>query len=167
MENVLPPGLELALDAVAFAVGADGKIVTDSHFVFFGSELRNNRQSISSDNAIVLDDSGDDISCQDDARISVNISLLHPAIMKLNFCIIIYKFQPYFGGSFSMVSDLYVRIVDKESGEEILRYDLSENFVNEDALVLCSLNRGHEGWEFVAIGAGSRGGAQALVDAYT
>jgi tellurium resistance protein TerD len=173
--NEEPGGPDFDLDAVAFAVGVDGKIVTDSHFVFYGSEMKSNRRPISSDKAILGaddDQSGGASDGGDDEQMSVNIALLHPDVTSIYFCVTINTWpnsrdRRTAGQHFGLIADSYMRIVNEESGEEILRYNLAETFKNEDAVVFGSLNKCDEGWEFVAVGEGYTGGLQTLVDTYT
>jgi tellurium resistance protein TerD len=130
---------------------------------------------ISSDGAIIgpLDDTtGGSSDDGDDEDLLVDIAKLHPSVEAIYFCATINTWpnardRRTIGQHFGMVDDSYMRIVNVESGEEIVRYNLAETFKNEDAVVFGSLNKCDEGWEFVAFGAGYTGGLQALVDTYT
>ena len=52
------------------------------------------------------------------------------------------------------------------NGEELLRFDLMEEFSIETALVVCELYRHNGEWKFNAVGAGYSGGLEALCHAY-
>lgn len=41
--------------------------------------------------------------------------------------------------NFGMVGNAYVRVVDEETGEELIRFDLSEDFSTETALVVAEI----------------------------
>lgn len=68
--------------------------------------------------------------------------------------------------NFGMVSNAYIRIVNAASNEEIIRYDLGEDFSIETAIVVGELYRHNGEWKFNAIGAGYQGGLAALCNDY-
>jgi tellurium resistance protein TerD len=59
-----------------------------------------------------------------------------------------------------------VRLVNVETKEEVLRYDLGEDFSTETAIIMAELYRRNGEWRINAVGAGYVGGLQALVDRY-
>ena len=69
--------------------------------------------------------------------------------------------------NFGMVDDCYVRIVNESTGEEILRYDLSKESTDNDALEFGRLYRAGNSWEFEAMGRAHSGSLQTLVEMYT
>jgi len=64
------------------------------------------------------------------------------------------------------VANAYVRLVDESSGQELLRYDLEEDFSIETAVVVCEIYRHNGEWKFNAIGGGYQGGLEALCRGY-
>ena len=68
--------------------------------------------------------------------------------------------------NFGQVSNAFVRIVNCENEEEIIRYDLTEDFSVETALIMAELYRKGGEWRMNAVGAGYQGGLQALVERY-
>ena len=64
--------------------------------------------------------------------------------------------------NFGQVSNAYIRIVDQTTGQEIIRYDLGEDFSIETAIVVGELYRYNGEWKFNAIGRGFQGGLAAL-----
>lgn len=60
----------------------------------------------------------------------------------------------------------YIRIYDAQTDEEIARYDLDEDFSVETAVEFGRLYRHNGQWKFEAIGNGSKGGMQSLVNKY-
>ena len=69
--------------------------------------------------------------------------------------------------NFGMVHNCYVRLIDERTGEEVLRYDLADNFGNEDAVEFCRIFRIGNEWEFEAMGRGSEGSLPGLIESYT
>jgi len=60
------------------------------------------------------------------------------------------------------VSNAYIRIANAVDGTELMRYDLSEDYSTETAIVVAELYRNGEEWKFAAIGSGFAGGLKAL-----
>ncbi|MFR8867792.1 MAG: TerD family protein, partial [Lachnospiraceae bacterium] len=68
--------------------------------------------------------------------------------------------------NFGQVSNAFIRIVDETTNQELIRYDLGEDFSIETAVVVGELYR-HDGeWKFNAIGSGFQGGLAALCGHY-
>ena len=68
--------------------------------------------------------------------------------------------------NFGQVSNAFVRIFNEVTGEEILRYDLGEDFSIETAVVFGELYKNGDEWKFNAIGSGYQGGLAALCNSY-
>jgi tellurium resistance protein TerD len=68
--------------------------------------------------------------------------------------------------NFGQVSNAYVRIVDEATGNELIRYDLEEDYSIETALVVGEIYRHGAEWKFNAIGSGFQGGLEALCRNY-
>ena len=68
--------------------------------------------------------------------------------------------------NFGMVSNSYIRMVKKDNDEEMIRYDLGEDYSTETAMVLGELYRHNGEWKFNAIGQGYSGGLQALCSSF-
>ena len=64
--------------------------------------------------------------------------------------------------NFGMVDNSYIRILNNETGEELYRYDLGEDFSIETAVVVGELYRHGGEWKFNAIGSGFEGGLASL-----
>ncbi|MEA4825742.1 MAG: TerD family protein, partial [Clostridium sp.] len=101
----------------------------------------------------------------DDEQIIIDFSKVPENISKVAITVTIYD-APQRGQNFGQVLNAFVRITDKETGEEVLRYDLSEDFSIETALVFCELYRHNGEWKFSAIGSGFQGGLAALCKNY-
>lgn len=66
----------------------------------------------------------------------------------------------------SGVKIAYIRLVNVETNEEIIRYDLGEDFSIETAVVVGEIYRHNGEWKFNAIGSGFQGGLAALCGHY-
>ena len=101
----------------------------------------------------------------DDEQIQVNLELIPENISKVAFTVTIYD-SDVRGQNFGQVSNAYIRIVDEATGQELIRYDLGEDFSIETAVVVGELYRHNGEWKFNAIGSGFQGGLAALCGHY-
>ncbi len=63
---------------------------------------------------------------------------------------------------FGQVSNSYIRIVDKDTNEELIKYELGEDFSIETAIVVAEIYKHNGEWKFNALGSGFEGGLAAL-----
>ncbi len=157
--NVFEGGYDFDLDASAFALGAYGKCLADSDFVFYGN-LRH------PSGAIVH--MGDNLTGEgegDDEQIEVDLSLIPGNITKIAFTVTIYDSDKR-RQNFGQVSNAYIRIVDEDTGTELIHYDLGEDFSIETAIVVGEIYLYNGNWKFNAVGSGFRGGLAALCGHY-
>ncbi len=64
------------------------------------------------------------------------------------------------------MSNSFIRIVDESTGQELIHYDLGEDFSIETAVVVGELYKHNGEWKFNAIGSGFQGGLAALCGHY-
>lgn len=153
--NKYDGGSDFDLDASAFLCGDNGKVLSDSDFVFY-SNLKHSSGSV--------EHTGDNLTGEgdgDDEVIKVDLSLVPANISKISFTVTIYDAETR-RQNFGQVSNAYIHIVDQASGTELIRYDLGEDFSIETAVVVGELYRNNGEWKFNAIGSGFQGGLAAL-----
>lgn len=157
--NQFDTGGSFDLDAAAFLITDSGKVSRQEDFVFFGN-LKHPSESVvhMGDN---LTGEGDG----DDEQIKVNLSAIPQNITKIVFTVTIYEAEQR-RQNFGQVQNAFIRIYNEVTGEEILRYDLGEDFSIETAAVFGELYRHNGEWKFNAIGSGFQGGLAALCDTY-
>ena len=80
---------------------------------------------------------------------------------KIAFTVTIYEAEER-RQNFGQVDNAFIRIYNEATGEELLRYDLGEDFSIETAVVFGELYRNNGEWKFNAIGSGYQGGLAAL-----
>ena len=97
----------------------------------------------------------------DDEVIKVDLSKTPDNIHAISFTVTIYDALTR-KQNFGQVENAYIRIVNEESGEEILRYDLGEDFSVENAIVIAELYRHNGEWKFNAIGSGFENNLEGL-----
>lgn len=153
-------GYEFDLDASAFMLGANGKLPEDEFLVFY-----NNQKS--PDQAV--ESSGDDLtggnSDGDDETLTVDLRMVDPRVQQIVFTATIHE-ADLRKQNFGQVHNSFIRIYNAVTNEEIARYDLDEDFSIETAVEFGRLYRRNGEWKFEAIGLGSKGGLQGLVDKY-
>lgn len=157
--NKYDGGGEFDLDVSVFLLNEQGKVEDDKHFVFF-----NNPQS--PDGSVVH--SGDNRTGAgdgDDEVIEIDLSKVSASIQKVAFTITIYDATAR-SQNFGQVSNAYARVLSANNGEELIRYDLGEDFSIETAVVVGELYRHGSEWKFSAIGAGYKDGLAGLARDY-
>ena len=148
-------GADFDLDASALVVGTDGKVLSNAHFIFF-----NNKRS--PDGAV--EHSGDNLTGEgagDDEAINVNVTSLPPEVDKVVVVASIYEADTR-GQTFGQVRNAYVRVVDQADGNELARYDLTEDAAGETAMVFGELYRNGGEWKFRAVGQGYASGLAGI-----
>ena len=147
------------MDAAAFLLGADGKVITDAEFVFYGN-LKHNSGAV--------EHMGDNLTGEgdgDDEQIVVDLSLVPANVEKIAFTVTIYDAEVR-RQNFGQVSNAYIHIMDEVGNTDLIRYDLGEDFSIETAVVVGELYRHNGEWKFNAIGSGFQGGLAALCRNY-
>ena len=153
--NKYDGGFDFDLDAAAFLLGDSGKVSGDEDFVFY-----NNLKHVSGS----VEHMGDNLTGEgegDDEEIKVDLEKVPANVSKIDFTVTIYDAEVR-KQTFGQVSNAYIRVVDDTTGQELIRYDLGEDFSVETAVVVGELYRHAGEWKFNAIGSGFSGGLAAL-----
>jgi tellurium resistance protein TerD len=152
-------GADFDLDASALLVGTSGKILSDSHFVFFNNLT-------SPDGSV--EHTGDNLTGEgegDDEVIKVNLQGVPQEVDKIVVTVSIYDAEGR-GQSFGQVRNAYIRVVNQAGDAEITRYDLSEDASTETAMVFGELYRNGAEWKFRAVGQGYSTGLRGIAQDY-
>lgn len=70
------------------------------------------------------------------------------------------------GQNFGQVANAFIRAVDSSTNQEIMRFDLSEDYSLETAVIFGELYKREQEWKFKAVGAGYSAGLAGLVKDY-
>jgi tellurium resistance protein TerD len=157
--NKYDGGKAFDLDASIFCLNAAGKAPSEKDLIFY-----NNNQNASG--SVVH--TGDNLTGEgdgDDEQVKINLANVPAEIEKIAFCITIHEAAER-SQNFGQVTNAFVRIVDEDSGAELIRYDLGEDFSIETAVVVGELYRHSGEWKFNAIGSGYKDGLNGLVKDY-
>ncbi|MDR1456141.1 MAG: TerD family protein [Tannerella sp.] len=153
-------GFDFDLDACAFMVGSNKKLLEEDFFVFY-----NNPKS--PDGAV--ESSGDDTtggsSDGDDETLTVDLNKVDSRVQEIIFTVTIHEYEAR-KQNFGQVHNSFIRIYNAQTGEEIAKYELDEDFSVETAVEFGRLYKKANEWKFEAMGIGYKGGLQYFVDKY-
>lgn len=139
---------DIDCDASALLLDENGKL-KDKNYVVFYNHKRSDCGSVWS--------SGDNLTgggSGDDEQIFVELSKVPAQINKIVFTVTIYdciKRKQQFG----MIQNAYIRVFNPATNEELIKYNLSDNYAGKTGLIVGEIYRYNGGWKFAAIGEGT------------
>ena len=138
-----------------FMVGANGKVRSDSDFIFYG-QLRSACGSVehTGDNR-----TGD--ADGDDEAINVVLDKVPTDITRLVVAVTIHEADVR-RQNFGMVHNAYIRVINSDNDVELARFDLTEDASVETAMIFGEVYRHNGEWKLRAVGQGYAGGLRAL-----
>ncbi|MCX5384078.1 TerD family protein [Streptomyces sp. NBC_00083] len=148
-------GTDHDLDASALLCNESGKVLSDSHFVFYNNLT-------SPDGSV--QHTGDNLTGEgegDDETINIDLTSVPAPVSKIVFPVSIHDAQAR-GQSFGQVRNAYIRVINQAGGAELARYDLSEDASTETAMVFGELYRHGSEWKFRAVGQGYASGLAGI-----
>ena len=157
--NKYDGGNDFDLDASVFLLDANGKCASEADFVFY-NQLKAGAGSV--------EHTGDNRTGEgdgDDEKVKVNLGSVPANVEKIAFVITIHDGEAR-NQNFGQVSNAFVRIVSEDNNEEIIRYDLGEDFSIETAIIVGELYRHNGEWKFSAVGSGYQGGLGRIATDY-
>lgn len=150
--NQYDGGYDFDLDAAAFLLGENGKVLKDEDFVFYNNLDGRNGAVVHTGDNLTGEGEGDD------EVILIDFTKVPDEIKKIAITVTIHEAVQR-GQNFGQVSNAYVRVArrsnkDDMTGIEELKYDLMEEFSIETAIVVCEIYRHGNDWKFNAVGSG-------------
>lgn len=152
-------GQDFDLDASAFLLTATGKVRGDHDFIFYN-------QLKSADGSV--EHTGDNRTGQgdgDDEVIKVDLTRVPMDIDKIAITVTIHDAHLR-GQNFGQVANAFIRVVNEQTGAEVVRFDLAEDYSVETAMVFGEVYRYNGEWKFRAVGQGYSGGLGAMCAQY-
>ncbi len=153
--NKYDTGGAFDFDTSAFLLTDSGKVGVQEDFVFYGNLKHPSGAVVHMGDNLTGEGDGDD------EQIEIDLSKVPSNITKIDFTVTIYEAEER-RQNFGQVSNAFIRIVDMANQQELLRYDLDEDFSIETALIVGELYKNGSEWKFSAIGSGFQGGLAAL-----
>jgi tellurium resistance protein TerD len=148
-------GEDFDLDASAFLVGENGKVNSEKDFIFYN-------QMVSVCGSVMH--TGDDTTGGgggDDEALKINLEKVPESIKRVIVCVTIHDAEAR-RQNFGQVDGAFMRIANLDNDVEIARFDLSEDYSTETAMIFGEVYRHNSEWKFKAVGQGFSGGLEAL-----
>ncbi|WP_144281163.1 TerD family protein [Chryseobacterium echinoideorum] len=152
-------GTAFDLDASLFLLNDGGKLVSEKHFIFYNNtESPDGSVKHSGDN---LTGDGDG----DDEQIKIDLTKIDSAVKEIIVVVTIHEADSR-NQNFGQVRNSFIRIFNTDTNEEILKYELDEDFSIETAVQFGRIYERNGDWKFEAVGAGQREGLAKFVNMY-
>jgi tellurium resistance protein TerD len=148
-------GQAFDLDASLFLVKEDGKVPSDAYFIFYNQKTSPEGSVEHTGDNLTGDGDGDDES------IKVTLPKVPPDVQRLVIVVTIHDAEAR-KQSFGQVSNAFIRIANRDNNQEVVRFDLSEDYSTETAMIFGEIYRYSGDWKFKAVGQGYAGGLRAL-----
>ena len=147
------------LDASAFMLGSNGKVRSDADFIFY-NKLVSDCKSVmhQGDNRTGAGDGDDEVIKVELNKVPINVE-------KISFTVTIHDAISR-GQNFGQITNAFIRVVNSETGNEVARYDLSEDASTVTAMIFGELYKHSGDWKFKAIGQGFNQGLGPLAQNY-
>lgn len=152
-------GADFDLDASVFMLNAEGQCHSEKHFIFY-----NNEDSPCGS----VHHTGDNRTGEgdgDDEAVQIELSKVPAEIEKLVFAVTIHDAEKL-KLNFGQVANSFIRIVNEETNNELVMYELGEDYSTETAMIFGELYRHNDAWKFGAVGQGFEGGLSAMIKQY-
>jgi len=140
-------GADIDCDASVLMLKND-KFTENKDLIYFGN-LKSKCGSV--------EHTGDNLTGEgdgDDEQVLVNLSKVPGNVNKLVFVVNIYdalRRNQHFG----MIQNAYIRIVDRSNNQELVKYNLKDEYAGKTSLIVGELYRHENEWKFAAVGDGT------------
>ncbi|MFZ4856743.1 MAG: TerD family protein [Desulfuromonadaceae bacterium] len=148
-------GDDFDLDASLYMLYEGGKTRGDEDFIFY-NQLNSKCGSVehTGDNR-----TGDGDG--DDEQLKIYLDKVPPAVQRLALTVTIHDAVAR-KQNFGQVSEAFIRIVNLDNDIEVARFDLSDDYNTETAMIFGEIYRHNGEWKFKAVGQGYSGGLEAM-----
>ncbi|KQK24416.1 chemical-damaging agent resistance protein C [Chryseobacterium aquaticum] len=147
------------LDASLFLLGDNKKLVSDNHFIFYNNLESPDKAVIHSGDNLTGDGDGDD------EQIKIDLTKIDAAVKEITVVVTIHDADTR-RQNFGQVRNSFIRIFNTDTNEEILKYELDEDFSIETAVEFGRIYNRNGEWKFEAVGSGQRDGLEKFVSMY-
>lgn len=157
-------GDEFDLDASAFLLAENGKVQADRDLIIGFGHDEETGESLMLSRCGSIAHTGDNRTGAgdgDDEAITIDLEKVPERVKRIAICVTIWDYEKR-RQNFGQVSDAFMRIVNLDTDIEIARFDLSEDYSTETAMVFGDIYRHNGEWKFKAIGQGFSGGLDAM-----
>lgn len=154
-------GCDFDLDSSVFLLSANGKLISEAHFIFY-----NNLTSPDANKSV--QHMGDNLTGAgegDDEVIKIDLKKVPSEIQTIVVTVTIHEAEAR-RQNFGQVQNAFIRVINSQTNQEVIRYDLVEDYSTETAMIMAELYLKDNEWRINAIGSGYQGGLQALFNRY-
>lgn len=141
------------VDASAFLLGANEKVISEDWFVFYSQPQSPDRSILYNQSDPVYQKSFD-----------IDLNRLNRDVQKIVFVVTIDEALKK-GLNFGMLTDVYLKLTDT-LGSEILSFCLSDYYDNVTSMMIGEIYKNKEQWKFNAIGNGIARDLEGLCNFY-
>lgn len=135
------------LDLVLFLCDENKKCISDAYIVFYNNpEDPNGAVQHSGDNRTGEGDGDDESATIDFSKVPENVKYIILAVT--------IDQAKARNQNFGLVDNSYVHVANAETGEDLVRYDLGEDFSTQTSVIFAELYRQDKEWKFRAVGEG-------------
>ncbi|MBZ4041419.1 TerD family protein [Flavobacterium hibisci] len=152
-------GSSFDLDASVFILGDNGKILSDSHFVFYNNLKSPDEAVIHTGDNLTGDGDGDD------EQVKIDLTKINPSVKEICVVVTIHDAVNR-KQNFGQVRNSFIRIVDDSNNTEMVKYELEEDFSIETAVEFGRIYNKDGQWKFEAMGVGMKGGLEDYLNKY-
>ena len=141
---------DIDCDATAILL-KNGKFVDKTDVVYFGNLVHKSG---------TVRHMGDNLTGEgegDDEQILIELSRVPQEYDKIVIVVTIYQAQQR-KQHFGLIENAFIRLVDGKNDQEILKYNLTEDYSGMTAMIFGEIYRYNGEWKFGAIGQGTRDG---------
>ena len=152
-------GADYDLDASAFLLGENGKVRRDEDFLFYNQLL-----SVCGS----VEHTGDNrtgVGDGDDEALKIDLEKISDSIKRIVISVTIDDAEAK-NRNFGQISEAFMRIVNLDNDIEIVRFDLTEDYSTETAMIFGEIYRHNGEWKFKAVGQGFAGGLGAMCNQF-
>lgn len=147
------------LDASLFLLNDGKKLVSDNHFIFYNNLESPDKAVIHSGDNLTGDGDGDD------EQIKIDLTKIDAEVKEITVVVTIHDADAR-KQNFGQVRNSFIRIFNTDTNEEILKYELDEDFSIETAVEFGRIYNRNGEWKFEAVGSGQREGLEKFVSMY-
>ncbi len=139
---------QIDCDASVIMLDANNKFTKKENLVYFGN-LKDTSGSVQhmGDN---LTGDGDG----DDEQIKIDLNRIPADVHHLIFVVNIYDCQRR-KQDFGLIQNAFIRVVNASNNQELLKFNLTDNYAGRTALTVGEVYRYNNEWKFAAIGEGT------------
>ena len=143
------------LDASALLVGADGKVRSQDDFIFY------NQLQAKDGSVVHQGDNRSGVGEGDDEQILIDLSLIAADVDRVVVVVSIDQADAR-GQNFGQIRGAYCRVLNQDTDQEVVRYDLSEDAAPETSMIFAEIYRNRAEWKFRAVGQGYATGLHGI-----